>query len=159
MVYFRLLVDQLLVIALAHESKIFTLLPGFGQLHLQAIYLSQIDACIICSDPVSVQVCNYIHEVLLLDWVSYLGRNIAHFDIKCSREERDLLVQLLHLDVHFLKYLLLGVLVDDQGIYLVSLRLYHLLKRLFILVLIRWLNRRTNRANLDMLILILLILL
>ena len=102
MVYFRLEVDQLLVIALAHESKIFTLLSGFGKLSLQAINLGQIDACIIRSDPISVQVCNYINEVLLLDRVSYLGRNIAHFDIKRSRKERYLLIQLLHLDIHFL---------------------------------------------------------
>ena len=139
---FRLQFNQLLIVALTHYSQIFTLLSHPLELALQTGYLGFIDCGIVGPDSIRVQVCHDVNEVFLLNWMANLTRHVTHFDIKCPREQTNLLVQLLHLDVHFLKYLFLGIFIDNKCIDLLSLSLYDLLQRLgFQIVLISRLDR------------------
>ena len=139
---FRLQFNQLLIVALAHHSQIFALLRHSEELALQTGYLGLIDCGIIGPDSIRVQVCHDVYEVLLLNRVAYLTRHVTHFNVKCPREQTDLLVQLLHLDVHFLKNLFLGIFIDNKCIDLLSLSLYDLLQRLCLqIVLISRLDR------------------
>ena len=135
----RFEIDQLLVVTLAYNRQIFTLLTCFVQFGFQTVYLSQVNACIICSDPICIDILDNIDKVFLLNLIADLLSDIAHFDIKGSRKQSYLLIELLHFDVHFLKDLFLGIFIYYEGTYLLPLSLYHLLKR-FILTLVRRLN-------------------
>ena len=78
---FRLQIDQLLVIALAHDPQIFALLHCSLKLALQTTDLCLIDGCVIGSYSICVQVCYDVNKIFLLNWVTDLVGHIRHLNI------------------------------------------------------------------------------